>query len=301
MTLKQRKFLFWISVLIFISAVIPLVLYSFGFRFSFEEFKLLRAGGLSVRTAPVTGANILIDGKFEHATSLLSRRLFLQGLTPRPYHIQIEMDGFYAWEKVLRVYPERVTDVVAFLVKELPAEIDLLFEGEYDALQFLDDNESVIVLSSNGEKIFYSIDDSVLLDIGPESIQINIPNDIYSPPVDALGYVYDAQNKRALWWNKNQVWTEWLGSASSLPLYTEEKEALIFSTDSLVKDAQFYPQEEALFVVADGSVSIIELDGRSKRNEYRVFSGSDPSLLISRRDPIIYILDSGELISRRLP
>ncbi|KKU53186.1 MAG: hypothetical protein UX74_C0003G0041 [Parcubacteria group bacterium GW2011_GWA2_47_10b] len=304
MTRQQRRLLFWISTFIFFIGVTPLLLYSFGYRFSFEKFTLLRAGGISIRPVPVTGAQIFIDGKLMHETSFLSRRLFLQGLTPRPYHIQVYKEGFYPWEKVLRVYPERVTEVHAFLAEEIISPPTTLLEGTYKSFSFFDNNEAYIQLADNkNKKIYYSIGNAELVQEIPGGQQLILPvlpNDLSTKlsARGAKGSSYDPQGERILWWKGNQVWIMWLASDAALPLYTEEREALVYTADTQIRDAQFYPRQEAVFITSGDSIVIAELDGRSKRNEYNFYAGTEPQLLISPQNDVFFILDKGILMTR---
>jgi len=302
MTKRKRQILFWISVFLFVGGVIPLVLYSFGYRFSYDDgIKLQRAGGLSVRVRPATGASIFVDGEMLHETTLLSRRLFLQGLTPRPYHVQVFRDGYHPWEKVLRVYPERVTDVEAFLMKNTPEEPELLMQGRYDSLSFFDENESVLTLEEKRKSFYYSIGGATILSNQPDLPERATTTDAALELPSAIdGFSYDAGGNRALWWRGGNVWVKWLGDEGNLPLYTEEREMLIFSSDQPIRDAQFYPHREAAVVTVGKTITVLELDGRSKRNEYIVFSGKSPFAVVSAEHEAFFILDDGKLFRRSI-
>ena len=158
MTRKRRLVLFWICALLFIGLTVPIILYSFGYRFSFAEWKILRAGGLFISSTPTTGTKIYVDDHLVKETTLLSRKIFLQGLTPRTYAVRIEKEGYFPWEKNLIVRPELVTDVEALLIQDGP-EGEVSFKGNYVSLAFTDDSKEYIALkNTKGKTDFFDIE-----------------------------------------------------------------------------------------------------------------------------------------------
>lgn len=301
MTRSYRKILFWISTLTFIFIATPLVLYSLGFRLAPHSWELVQAGGLSVASTPTTGTQIFIDGKLLRETTLFTRRLFLQGLTPRPYHVRIEKDGYFPWEKTLIVEPERVADAHALLIKD-GSEGTILTQGEYISFAFVDTSESVIKLKNiKKQDVYYSLDDERILPqlntIGTTTPQLSDVARTVTNERVITNFDYDSSLERLLWWDKKSVHMMWLQGNEFLPLYTDTEEITVLeSPEYPIRNAQFYPFEDATLVAYSNAVMVVELDGRDKRNRYPLYKGREPHLLVSQKRQTAYILDDGNLI-----
>jgi hypothetical protein len=112
-----------------------------------------------------------------------------------------------------------------------------------------------------------------------------------------MGSDYDAPGDRVLWWQKNRIWVRWLRGEEFLPLYTDNPEAMIFDGNYPIREAYFYPAQDALFAAYANEIDVIELDGRGKRNIYPLYKGKEPQFEVSGDEKKVYILDDGNLIS----
>ncbi len=116
MTLHARKTLFYTSVLVFLAAGAPLVLFTLGYRFSRASLSLTTTGGLFVGTWP-TNASVSIDGTM-HESSFITGSLFVQNLTPGAHQVAVSKSGYHPWEKTLVVEPNTVTEARVLLIPE---------------------------------------------------------------------------------------------------------------------------------------------------------------------------------------
>lgn len=280
---------------------VPVILYSFGYRLSPEDWDVVRAGGLSVSSTPSIGTKIFVDGKLRKEPSLLSRRMFVQGLTPRKYRIRIEKDGYFAWEKTLPVRPERVTDVHALLIKD-GAEGELLLQGNYVSFSFTDTSQRYLTLADAKKRVsYYSLDDTrlvpQLLNTATTTVQLSSQARKFIEERKIKKFDYDSSQERIVWWDdKQRIWVGWLRTEAFLPLYTEENEAFIYRSPEILRVVYFYPNQEAILVASSNSVMTIELDGRDKRNTYPLYKGKAPELTVSNVKNTAYVLDDGNLI-----
>ncbi|OGZ45685.1 MAG: hypothetical protein A3C84_04660 [Candidatus Ryanbacteria bacterium RIFCSPHIGHO2_02_FULL_48_12] len=119
MTIRTRRVLVGASYIIFIAALGPILLYTFGYRLSPESWTLQKTGGFFVSTSPLN-SRISLDGKFKKETSFISRGAFIQNLRPKSYTILVEKDGFWPWTKTLPTRPSAVTEARAVLVPRDP-------------------------------------------------------------------------------------------------------------------------------------------------------------------------------------
>jgi len=304
MTKRFRKTLFWLSTASFIVIVIPVILYALGFRIAPDSWELVQAGGLSIASTPSTGTRIYVDGKLERETTIFSRRLFLQGLTPRRYTIRIEKEDYFPWQKVLMVDPERVADAHALLIKDSP-EGATLTQGDYASFAFSDITESIITLQNTKKKeTFYLLADERVIpkpfNIGTTTPQLSDTAQAFIKEQNIKDFDYDPSLERVVWWDKTHVWVRWLRGDEFLPLYTNEPETLIYaSNESPVREARFYPFQEAVLIASSNAVMVVELDGRDKRNIYPLYKGREPRVLVAGNKQMAYILDDGNLI--RIP
>ena len=107
-----------ISVFIFIGlvlATILVVLYGKGYRFGFEPtgFEVKGTGLLVAKSIP-DGAQVFVDGKLRTATDATIN------LPPGDYNIRIEKEGYFPWQKKLRIQAEIVTLAEALLIPIAP-------------------------------------------------------------------------------------------------------------------------------------------------------------------------------------
>lgn len=286
--------------------VIPIILYSSGYRFSFQKFQFLRAGGIFIRSLPATGNRIYIDGKFAHDTTLLSRNLFLQGLTPRVYNIRIEKDNYFDWEKSLQVLPERVTEVHALLIPKNPDEGLVLLHGDYTSMRFANTQKNILILTDRKKREqFFSTDSKTLIPL-PGKIATSspvVPEHVKTAmlAVKADGYDYDSAEERVTWWRNNSIRVRWLKGPDFLPYYTEESEIEIYSAPSVIRQVVFYPGQDAVIAAYSNAIMVIELDGRGKRNMYPLYKGKEPYFEVDGTEKMAYLLDAGNLISIPFP
>ena len=301
MTRKRRRILLFISIVLFMVLVAPVLLYSFGYRFSTETWQIVRAGGFSISSTPSTGTQIYLDGKLAKKTSLLSRRLFIQGLTPRAYKIRIEKDGYFPWEKTLPVYPERVTDIQALLVRDGP-EGTVLLHGDWQKFSFLGESRIILKLfDSKNRSSSFSLTDLTLTSNSSASATTTsvLPDEVKKILADKkpIDYDYDSTSERIIWWDKRTLSIRWLKGEEFLPLYTETSEEIIFRASDAIRNASFYPGQDAILLASSNAVMVVELDGRGQRNTYPLYKGREPRFLVSPDDNKVYILDDGNLIA----
>ena len=107
-----------ISIVIFVClviATIAVVLYGKGYRFGLGERKIeLKGTGLLVAKSLPDGAQVLIDGKLKTATDNTIN------LPPGEYNLKIYKEGYFPWEKRIRIQTEVVTRTEALLIPTAP-------------------------------------------------------------------------------------------------------------------------------------------------------------------------------------
>jgi len=155
MTKIQRTILFLICFFIFLILAPIVVLYSQGYRFDFEEKKIVKTGGFYFKVWP-RSAKIYLNGKFIKKMDFLFGSTLIEDLLPKKYEIEIKKEGFFSWRKNLEVKEKLVTEARnIFLVPENP-KFNLLtkniisfrpsFDGKKIALEEIQENNWNIIL-----------------------------------------------------------------------------------------------------------------------------------------------------------
>ena len=105
---KIRTIIFSIMAVVFFAAAPMILFYSEGYRFDFQQKKLLKTGGFYVKTS-VPAAEVYIDQKFINKTSTFITYDYLaQNLLPKNHDIKIQKTGYHTWEKTLAVKEKMV-------------------------------------------------------------------------------------------------------------------------------------------------------------------------------------------------
>ena len=104
--------------MIFVALVlstIGVVLYGKGYRFGFDSNKIeLKGTGLLVAKSLPDGAQVFIDGKLKTATDNTIN------LAPGQYTVKIFKEGYFPWEKRIKIQTETVSTAEALLIPTAP-------------------------------------------------------------------------------------------------------------------------------------------------------------------------------------
>lgn len=106
------------SIFIFTTIVLVttgIILYGKGYRFGFEPGKIELVGtGLLVTKSLPDGAQVFIDGELNTATDDTIN------LSPGEYDVKIFKEGYFPWEKKIKIEAEAVSTAEALLVPTAP-------------------------------------------------------------------------------------------------------------------------------------------------------------------------------------
>lgn len=145
MTKQTRTILFLILAIIFIVVAPAVIFYSQGYRFDFENKKIVETGGILIRAYPKNNLNIYIDDKLAP-----SKKLFFDNITPDKHNILIEKEGYFTYSKDIEVKEKLITELnIVFFSKNKEKEI--LLENTSNIFP-ISDNKFIIEKDDN----FYS-------------------------------------------------------------------------------------------------------------------------------------------------
>jgi len=87
MTRRFRRFIFLIFTIFFVVSSIIVVLFAQGYSFDFTALKIVKTGGIFIKTS-TDGAKIYINDEYVESTSgILSHSILISGLTPKNYNV----------------------------------------------------------------------------------------------------------------------------------------------------------------------------------------------------------------------
>jgi hypothetical protein len=161
---KLRTTIFGILAFIFLVAAPMILFYSEGYRYDFQQNKILKTGGFYVKTS-IPAAEVYIDQKYINKTSQFINFDFLaQNLLPKNHDIRIQKTGYHTWEKNLMVKEKMVAqanitlfpDPIAFTpleqnVKDIhtfPDQNILVLEDASGALYGYESQQKTLILTS---------------------------------------------------------------------------------------------------------------------------------------------------------
>lgn len=254
---KTRLTYLALLVLIFVVLVPVTVLYSAGYRLG-EGFSLVKTGGIYIGVDE-SDAELLLDGKVRKKVGILKSGFFVQDLTPRVYYVRVEKEGFRSWEKILEVKPQRVSEAAAFVLPEGIPYVEVLPTG------------------SKYEDVLDLFATSTATALRPDEY----PEDLATSTHPTISDV-KRKGDIALWREGDGVYARWVNDAGRAPSYFCDDgacEKVIQVNKRPVDFFDFHPQSnELLLFIADGVVSMTEIDPRIPRNSQTLFDAEGVSV-----------------------
>lgn len=136
MTKKRRARLFYLLLCCFFVLGGIAVFYAQGWRFDTSSLSFGKVGAIYIRTFPDM-VNIFLDGRpLAQKPGLFDKGIFINGLFPRVYPLQVSLPGYRSWGVRVRVAPSLVVQLkYLVLVPEqgvvlLPGPLDRLWQKE---------------------------------------------------------------------------------------------------------------------------------------------------------------------------
>lgn len=143
MTPKTRRILFIVCVFLFLTVTPTVIFYSQGYRFDWNNRKIVKTGGLYFKILP-RGAEIFLDGQSKKKTDLFFASALVDNLFPREYQIKITKSGYQAWQKTLKVEESKVTEIKnVFLI---PQDLEFKEIGQKIEAFFISPDQTKIII-----------------------------------------------------------------------------------------------------------------------------------------------------------
>lgn len=283
---KRRAYLLFFSI-VFIICVPLFILYAKGYRFDFSKaFQISETGGLYIN-ADQSGISIYVNGEVVRKTSIVQKGIFVQSLKPGEYKISTSKDGFQAWSKTLKVFPEIVTEARSFSLKNEPilTEIPRNLVSNGSATSSL---ATSTVIKKNPE---YDLINTLFATTTQKSIKTSIATTSVDTKTVRNILVKNEVGRLHIFWT---------GENDSIPNYFCEsdvcKSEIIINNDSKVRSFDFFPGRDDLIIIRlENGIYVSEIDDRSPQNIQKIVLGpgydfrvKDGSEIYLKKDTKIY-------------
>ncbi len=112
----KKQLIITASIIFFLlAASVGVILYGKGYKFGFNKGQLALSGtGMLVATSNPDGAQVFIDG---HLTTATNNTI---NLLPGEYTVKIAKEGYFSWEKKIKIQKEVVAKAEALLFPNAP-------------------------------------------------------------------------------------------------------------------------------------------------------------------------------------
>ncbi len=253
MTRKQRSILFFIMLFIFLITGPVVIYYSQGYRFDFENRKIIQTGAFYFRITP-RNVSIFItpesqDNYYTKNTDFIFGTAYVENLIPKKYHIKIECDGYHSWQKTMEINEKMVT--------------------KFNDITLIDANPNFEVILQNIQDFFYfpEINTFVMQKEDPDNKQ-NLLLSIYNQrnnttePVFSYDKRYTAEiiqiiNKRLLIKTKEN---------KKYYITNDKQEVINIDLPKEIEKVSFYPKDEnKIMFHKDNKIFLYDI--RNKQNE----------------------------------
>jgi hypothetical protein len=263
MTLQTRRLIFWGLVIIFLIITPLIIAYGLGYSFDWQKKTFIETGSFYFASSP-TGGIIYINNKASGKTNK-----YIKHLLPREYEIAIKKDGYWPWEKRLKIESGIVTEARNILLVPQNPKIEMvqkniapnfslsaftLTETEKQKIEQASTTANVLLKNApyqlaNDDIFYLKIPDYILYKTnlsGMEKQQMSLE----SLPVDSYKISVSSDEKSVAA----------LGKTGRLFLLNADQRIFEEITADNIKNIQFSPDNKKLLYYSETELKLLYLD-----------------------------------------
>ncbi|MEK7203045.1 MAG: hypothetical protein AAB653_01895 [Patescibacteria group bacterium] len=328
MSLKVRQIICLFFYLIFFLVTPLIVAYTAGYKFNFSKRCFQKTGMLILDSQPPNSKifinnkiqqNLILE-KFFNKPSYITTPAKIKNLLPGEYTIKLELDGYWPWEKKLKINQSASTyakDIFLFK-KNLPT---LVATTKIDNLQLSPSKEKLTMLSDNQLALFNLVDGT------EQTTQLLIKKQFLSWSADSkkiilADSIYDAdnlnnkitiedltiKNAEKLFWDNNKLYYQSANSLNCFNIYEKNNKKIIDNQkidNYLIKNNYFYILSN---LKSNSTLNIFKIDTAELISSINLPGPSDYSFIDIKQKTInlfdqnhqtIYLIDQS--VFSRLP
>ncbi len=282
MTRKFRRFIFLIFTIFFVISSIIVILFAQGYRFNFNSLKIVKTGGIFIKTS-TDGAKIYINDKYVESTSgILSHSVLISGLTPENYNVFVYKENYYPWNKTVEVKNGIVTELNNIILFPLELKKINIVELPSQAISEFAVNNSTIEIKNDKTKMInvYNLIDGKLLS-SEKFKKATSSQEIISPDKNKTLYVLN-----------DQIWVDYLNGTKKEPIKNAGDKELIAAYEPPINFFYWFNDSEHLIWLVNGELTIAELDNRGgKRNSIKFYLNISPPVFWDRDNSDFYFFE----------
>ena len=282
MTRRFRRFIFLIFTIFFVISSIIVILFAQGYRFDFNSLKIVKTGGIFIKTS-TDGAKIYINDKYAESTGgILSHSVLISGLTPKNYNVFIYKENYYPWNKTVEIKNGIVTELNNIILFPLEPKKNKVVELPSQLISEFAINNSTIEIKNNKTKIVnvYNLNDGKLLS-SEKFKKATSSEEIISPDENKKLYIFN-----------NQLWIYYLNSTKKEPVKNTGDKELIAAYESPINFFDWFNDSEHLIWLANSELTVAELDNRGgKRNSIKFYLNVSPPVFWDRDNSDFYFFE----------
>jgi len=288
MTRRFRRFIFLIFTIFFVVSSIIVILFAQGYRFDFNSLKIMRTGGIFLKTS-VDDAKIYINDKYVESTNgILSHSALISSLTPKNYNVFVYKENYYPWNKTVEVKNGMVTELSNIILFPLELKKIKITELPSQAISEFVVSNGTIEIKNNKTKIIniYNLNDGKLFS-SEKFKKATSSEEMISPDKNKTLYS-DLAN--------SQLWTEYLNDIKREPLKNAGDKELITVFESPIIFFDWFNDSEHLIWFANSELTVAELDNRGgKRNSIKFYLNINSPVFWDRDNSDFYFFEKNTL------
>lgn len=235
MTRRFRRLIFFVFTIFFTITSAIIILFAQGYRLDFETLKIVKTGGIFIRTS-IDGAKIYINDEYIGSTNgLLSYSTLISDLAPKKYNVFIYKENYYPWNKVVEIKNGMVVELNDILL--FPLELKKI------KVVALPEKFSIQGGTASGGKTATSSKDFVSPDKNKDLYIVN-----------------------------NRLWVNYLNDIKREPVKSAGEKEIIAASELPITFFDWFSDSEHLIWLANNELTITELDNRGgKRNSVKFY------------------------------
>ena len=282
MTRKFRRFVFLIFTIFFIVCSIIVVLFAQGYRFNFNSLKIVKTGGIFIKTS-TDGAKIYINDEYVESTSgILNYNALISGLIPKNYNVFVYKENYYPWNKTVEVKNGMVAELNSIVLFPLELKKIKIVELPSQVISEFAINNSTIEVKNDKTKIInvYNLSDGELLS-----------SEKFKKATSSEGIISPDKNKK-LYILNNQLWIDYLNDTKKEPIKNAGEKELIVAYELSINFFDWFNDSERLIWFTNGELTVAELDNRGgKRNSVKFYLNIDSPVFWDRNNSDFYFFE----------
>ncbi|MBU1292268.1 PEGA domain-containing protein [Patescibacteria group bacterium] len=280
MTRRTRRIIL-IGAVLFFALITPMILlYAWGYSFDWQNKNIVLTGGLYLKSIPKK-ANIYINNQIQKEIT----PTFIKRLSPKEYQIKVEKEGYYSWQKNLKVESKIVTEAKNILLIPINPKIEVVNQElptNFSLKDFIQEESNTV----NEESVLLDKDNQLYL-LNSETKEFDLVNQ------NVQGFQFSSDNQKLLYYTPSEIWIHHLKESEQI---SDDKE-LITRLSQKIKQAVWYKTNEHIIFSTEDNIKILELDNRGDQNIINITESKTQEIAYSIKDDKLYFIQDNQLIN----